>query len=175
MITIDEAIKHAREVAQKQRKDYEKCTYREVYGCNSCADYYSKPCDKCAKEHEQLADWLEELKIYRLVIKQCEEGSYMVNSKEFAKHMKEWVKEQKELREEKQNDGWISIDKRLPSTSNYILLSFSNFTIPTVGRYEVDEDGSGAFYIGDEIETCLSQDLFVNAWQQLPKPYKESE
>lgn len=44
--------------------------------------------------YKQLADWLEELKIYRLAIKQCKESSYMVNSKEFAKHMEEWVKEQ---------------------------------------------------------------------------------
>ena len=44
--------------------------------------------------YKQLADWLEELKLYRLAIKQCKESSYMVNSKEFAKHMEEWVKEQ---------------------------------------------------------------------------------
>ena len=75
---------------------------------------------------------------------------------------------------EKQKDnGWIPVEEKLPNTNDYILLSFSNFTIPVVGRYEIDEDGSGAFYIGDEAETCLSQDLFVNAWQQLPKPYKE--
>lgn len=76
---------------------------------------------------------------------------------------------------QKQNDGWISIDERLPDTDNYILLSFSNFTNPIVGRYETEEDGNGSFYIGDEMETCLSQDLFVNAWQPLPEPYKESE
>ena len=76
---------------------------------------------------------------------------------------------------EEQNNEWIPVDERLPDTNNYILLSFSNFTIPAVGRYEVEEDGSGAFYIGDEEETCVSQMLFVNAWQQLPKPYKESE
>ena len=81
-------------------------------------------------------------------------------------------KEVTEDRETKQNDGWISIDERFPDTDSYILLSFSNFTIPVVGRYETDEDGSGAFYIGDELETCLSQDMFVNAWQQLPKPYQ---
>lgn len=46
------------------------------------------------EEHEQIIDWLKELKLYRLAIKQCKESSYMVNSKEFAKHMEEWVKEQ---------------------------------------------------------------------------------
>ena len=77
--------------------------------------------------------------------------------------------------EKQRNNGWIPVEERLPDTKDYILLSFSNFTNPVVGRYEAEKDGSGAFYIGDESETCLSQDLFVNAWQQLPEPYKEGE
>ena len=40
-MTLDEAIKHARDKANEQK-------------CHSCK--------KCAEEHEQLADWLEELK-----------------------------------------------------------------------------------------------------------------
>ena len=43
-MTLDEAIKHAREKANEQK-------------CQSCK--------KCAEEHEQLADWLEELKMYK--------------------------------------------------------------------------------------------------------------
>ena len=43
-----------------------------------------------------------------------------------------------------------------------------------VGRYEEDENG-GAFYIGDEEETCVNHSLFVNAWMELPEQYKESE
>ena len=76
---------------------------------------------------------------------------------------------------EEQNKGWIPVDERLPDTNDYILLSFSNFTNPVVGRYETEKDGSGAFYIGDEVETCVSQMLFVNAWMELPEPYKECE
>ena len=84
------------------------------------------------------------------------------------------VKIVKEAAEE-YNNGWILTDERFPDTDKYILLSFSNFSIPLVGRYEEDEDGSGSFYIGDEMETCLSQDLFVNAWMYLPEPPKENE
>ena len=62
---IDEAISHAREVAKEQRKDNENCKYKAEYGCKGCADYYSKPCIECAEEHEQLAEWLEELKMYK--------------------------------------------------------------------------------------------------------------
>ena len=65
ILSIDEAITHAREVAEIQRKDNDNCKYKSQYGCKDCADYYSKPCIECAEEHEQLADWLEELKDYR--------------------------------------------------------------------------------------------------------------
>ena len=64
-MSIDEAIAHAREVAEEQRKDNENCEYKAEYGCKGCADYYSKPCIECTEEHEQLAEWLEELKSYR--------------------------------------------------------------------------------------------------------------
>ena len=75
---------------------------------------------------------------------------------------------------EEYNNGWIPCSERFPDTDKYILLSFSNFPIPLAGRYKENE-WCGSFYIGDEMETCLSQDLFVNAWMYLPEPYKESE
>ena len=65
MTSIDEAISHAKEVAEKQRKGNDNCEYKAEYGCKGCADYYSKPCIECAEEHEQLAEWLEELKFLR--------------------------------------------------------------------------------------------------------------
>ena len=45
-MTLDEAIIHAREVASRKFDDRVHCI-------------------KCAEEHEQLAEWLEELKSYR--------------------------------------------------------------------------------------------------------------
>lgn len=44
-MTLDEAIAHAREVAEDKRAD----------------------CIACAEEHEQLAKWLEELRLYRVI------------------------------------------------------------------------------------------------------------
>ena len=66
-------------------------------------------------------------------------------------------------------NNWIPHDEP-PKTDDYVLLSFENFRIPMVGRYEEDEEG-GAYYIGDEDKTCVSHDVYVNAWQPLPKPY----
>lgn len=71
------------------------------------------------------------------------------------------------------NDGWIPVEERLPEDDRYILLSFENFSLPLVGRYEENEKG-GAFYLGDcdEEDTCISNDLYVNAWTYLPERYK---
>lgn len=68
---------------------------------------------------------------------------------------------------------WIPcITEKYPENGKYVLLSFANFSVPVVGRYEEDEEG-GAFYIGDEDESCTSQDMIVNAWMPLPKCYEE--
>ena len=49
MLSIDEAIAHAREVASRKFDDRVHCI-------------------RCAEEHEQLAEWLEELKALRLLL-----------------------------------------------------------------------------------------------------------
>lgn len=69
-------------------------------------------------------------------------------------------------------NGWTLCEERYPDTDKYILLSFANFSIPCVGRYEEDEEG-GAFYVGDDDESCVSHGVIVNAWMPLPECYKE--
>lgn len=66
---------------------------------------------------------------------------------------------------------WIPVSERLPDTDNYILLSFKNFTRADIGSYELDEEGNGAFYPGDDDKSYVSYGLFVNAWMPLPEPY----
>ena len=58
-MSIDEAIVRAREVASEQKRRSGICAQN-----NSECDKFSA-CLKCAEEHEQLAEWLEELKEYR--------------------------------------------------------------------------------------------------------------
>ena len=69
---------------------------------------------------------------------------------------------------------WILVTERLPETGKYVLISFSNFTVPITGRYEEDEEG-GAFLAGDEDESLISKGLIVNAWMPLPEPYHEDK
>ena len=54
-MTIDEAISHAREVAEEKRKSK---------SVNLTPEIISE-CELCAQEHDQLVEWLEELKRYR--------------------------------------------------------------------------------------------------------------
>lgn len=59
-LTIEEAIKHAKEVAEMNYNDAEK------FDSNDSAENYMKAnCMKCAEQHEKLAEWLEELKSYK--------------------------------------------------------------------------------------------------------------
>ena len=78
-----------------------------------------------------------------------------------------------DLEEDEKENGWIPVDWRLPETDDYILVSFSNYTLPDIGRYESDKDGGGTFFPGDEERSYASFGLFVNAWMPLPEPYKE--
>lgn len=67
---------------------------------------------------------------------------------------------------------WIPVEEQLPEDGKYILLSFSNFTIPLIGRCEQDGDGGSTFYEGDDDEPLTNHDLYVNAWMPLPEPYR---
>ncbi|EET60398.1 hypothetical protein BRYFOR_07594 [Marvinbryantia formatexigens DSM 14469] len=72
-------------------------------------------------------------------------------------------------------DNWIPVEYP-PKTDTYVLLSFSNFSMPLIGRYEADREG-GAFYLGDcdGDDTCIGNDLYVNAWMPLPQSYHPKE
>ena len=76
MLSIDEAIEHAREVAEEQRELFRLCPYpsQECNGADICKCLKNKHdgCIKCAEEHEQLAEWLEELKELREYKKRME-------------------------------------------------------------------------------------------------------
>ena len=73
--------------------------------------------------------------------------------------------------------GWIPVTERLPENDDYVLMSFENFSLPLVGRYVDDGKLGGVWYLGDcfDEDTCLANDLFVNAWMPLPEPYREDE
>lgn len=64
-MTLDEAIKHAEEVADKKEIQVGFDTDCECY---RMSDSERISCQKCAEEHRQLAEWLKELKQYKRCI-----------------------------------------------------------------------------------------------------------
>lgn len=72
-----------------------------------------------------------------------------------------------------QDDSWIPVDdERKPGNGDYVLVSFDNFSLPDIARYEEDDNG-GTFYPGDMEESYLKIGLIVNAWKPLPAKYQE--
>lgn len=78
MLTLDEAITHAKEVAMEKREEEQALRDRKDFiesnerNPKGIYDVPINQCKECAAEHEQLASWLEELKRYKaqkLVIK----------------------------------------------------------------------------------------------------------
>lgn len=69
---------------------------------------------------------------------------------------------------------WNPVTESVPTDERYILLHFENFSLPSIGRYQEDENG-GAFYVGDDDDPCVKYGLFVNAWMDLPERYKGEE
>jgi hypothetical protein len=60
-------------------------------------------------------------------------------------------------------DEWKSLDE-LPKEDEYILISFANYTLPDIGRYE-----DGVFYPGDDLRSYKKYGLIVNGWRPLPR------
>lgn len=71
--------------------------------------------------------------------------------------------------------GWIPIEEATPKTDDYIFVSFDNWPLPDIGRYEEDGDGGGSFYPGDEDKTYLAMGMIPNAWQPMIQNYNEEE
>lgn len=61
-MTIEQAIKHAEEVAEEKNMQ---AGFDTDYLCYQMSDTERNQCKKCAEEHRQLAEWLKELKQLR--------------------------------------------------------------------------------------------------------------
>ena len=81
------------------------------------------------------------------------------------------VKACEECEKDAANQAWTTVEEELPPPDKYLLLSLENYPIPMVGRYIVNGDEDGTFMIGSSQESFLQNDLYVNAWMELPVPY----
>ena len=54
--------------------------------------------------------------------------------------------------------------KKPPEDDRYILISYSNYSLPDIGQFR-----DGEYYPGDEDRSCENFGLHVNGWMELPK------
>jgi len=76
---IDDAIKHAEEVAKVNE------SWHEEY-IDTAFEQHALNCKKCAEDHRQLAEWLNELKYSKVLLKatydllhKCDDSYYVLN------------------------------------------------------------------------------------------------
>lgn len=73
---------------------------------------------------------------------------------------------------------WTPVTEKVPPLDEYVLLSFENYSVPVVGRFDTytDHNGDerGEFYAMDDDEP-ISGDMYVNAWMELPECYGGEE
>lgn len=187
-MTIQEAINHAKEVAERNRKQYKNCPAERQ-------DIEHQTCEMCAQQHEQLAKWLEEIQQYRAIgtVEECREAM----ERRIAR------KPEKELRDLENNpeidcyginelnnacaraadaiealsakmqavnmetcSRWIAVEKRLPENSQNVLAGFKNDCEYVIAYYsEMNKKWTNSS-TGWEITAD------VIAWQPLPEPYR---
>lgn len=123
---------------------------------------------------DMLFSWLTEVEeeIRKEKMKDCQPDRYDDGLMAAIGIVREYIDKMSRIDDaEGRNSRWIPCSERLPEDENYILVSFENFTLPDIARYEENDEG-GAFYPGDDEKSYSSYGLFVNAWMPLPDPYK---
>lgn len=149
MKNIDEAIKHAEEKA------------KELY-CKADEDFFfdgdwgkKLHCTECAKEHEQLANWLKELKMLSWIPVKTRELS--------AEEVKE-VNEKYDV-DLDGDEAWC-ICSPLPEDAQEVLIT-TKYGDVVLTEFCVDDDG--CWFDGYEDRGD------VLAWMPLPVPYTKEE
>ena len=147
-LTLEEAIVHAKEVAEKNYRgaDFESIDYID--------DYIKANCVKCAEEHEQLAEWLEELKSYKSLEEQgllvrlpCKVGD-MVWDNDFG------YPESYEIKAFSYGycDSYVE-----PDIEDQIIFYYENYSGSITGAFPMSEIGKTVFLTREEAEKKLEE------------------
>lgn len=107
MMNLDEAISHAREKAEENKKAASRFAYPDKAGTTK----ESADCLECAKEHEQLAEWLMELKKLRE-----ENVNQFLNSKNIILAL---IEENKALRKQRPQGDLISRSELIKAINDF--------------------------------------------------------
>lgn len=172
-MTLDEAIKHAEDVAK------------------------TNTCKECAEEHRQLAEWLKDYKRF-LEQQPCDDcisrrAVLEITAETGALETQTRVKSLPPVTPQEPKTGWIPVKTRpmteeetehyseytdmriddtytildcpLPDDGQEVLVSWGGNVVVDIF---IRDDADGCYFEGVDIDE-------VDAWMPLPEPYKESE
>lgn len=155
-MTLDEAIRHAEEVARENDLSCRLYDRASGYSRSHNEDIRTesaKKCEKCAEEHRQLAEWLRELKRFK------KNGGWIpIKTRELTEEEKKHFEEQLEMEVNE------IICSPLPEDGQEVLITIYD-------RVYLDtfcNDWYGSSFENADIED-------VKAWMSLPEPYKEDD
>ena len=147
-LTLEEAIAHAKEITEKNYRG------AEFESIDSIDDDIKTNCIKCAKEHEQLAEWLEELKTYKeaegqglLVRLPCKVGDKVWDN-DFG-HPESY-----EIKAFSYGycDSYVE-----PDIEDEIIFYYENYTGSITGAFPMSEIGRTVFLTREEAEKKLEE------------------
>ena len=147
-LTLEEAIVHAKEVAEKNYRG------AEFESIDSIDDDIKTNCIKCAEEHMQLVKWLEELKSYKdleeqglLVRLPCKVGD-MVWDNDFG------YPESYEIKAFSYGycDSYVE-----PDTEDRIIFYYENYSGSISGAFPISEIGKTVFLTREEADKKLNE------------------
>lgn len=147
-LTLEEAIDHAKEVAEK---NYKGADFESI---DSVDNDIKTNCIKCAEEHMQLVKWLEELKSYKdleeqglLVRLPCKVGD-MVWDNDFG------YPESYEIKAFSYGycDSYVE-----PDIEDQIIFYYENYSGSITGAFPMSEIGKTVFLTREEAEKKLEE------------------
>lgn len=176
-MTLDEAIKYAEKEAEENQAIVDACYY---YGDNIAK------CEKCAKEHRQLAEWLKDYKR----LKEQEPSDDCVSRKSLLDKLDPLYKEKIKTAPDNMAEGflqvsnlikyeppvtptqrWIPVSERLPEENgNYLAFYRESDGTATLEFMMVDHCNAGGGWLHEE--SGKKSYKKVIAWMLLPELYK---
>lgn len=147
-LTLEDAIAHAKEVAEK---NYRGADFESI---DSVDDDIKANCIKCAEEHEQLAEWLKELKSYKnaeeqglLVRLSCKVGDTVWDN-DFG------YPESHEIKAFSYGycDSYVE-----PDIEDEIIFYYENYSGSITGAFPMSEIGKTVFLTREEAEKKLEE------------------
>ena len=170
-MTLDEAIKHAEEVAEKFESLHER--YENMDEDRLLFRVEENECKNCAKEHRQLANWLKELKQLRKQ-EPCEDAISRKSILDYMKYLhgemleEEFVKALPSVIPKK--DGWTPCSERMPKPKE---------TENLIAKYYLVQNEYGDMMVarwdGNGWEQMYQHEYLkddVVAWRPLPERYE---